>query len=807
MIAKFIKNNWIHFAAIVAFFLMTFIHFHPRIQGKKVQSGDYTSVVAMQQEVVKHREETGEISYWTNGMFSGMPTYYIKFPRSMDLIDVVREITHLGSLSEFGYSFYGMISFYILMLILGINPILGIIGAIAFAFSTNNIILLDTGHMSKLGTVLTSPLIIGGVILAYRQKFILGFLVFATAMAINLKSDHPQMTYYLALTLLPYIIFVFIDHFKKKEILGFVKSSGILVVALLIAVGCSSSKLLPTYEYSKDTMRGKPILQNNSSNFSSSNVEGLSWNYAMMWSNGMEDLLSSFIPLAVGGSSSEMVSSDSQFAKELRKRGVNTRQGVQAPTYWGSLPFTSGPSYFGAVIFLFFFMGLFSIKGNLKWWILSGFILTALLSMGKNFEVFNRLFFDYFPMYNKFRTPNSILSVTVIIVPILALLGFQHILENKDSNIKKLLIPGVGLAAFCLLVGMIGPGFSDMSAASDARYEQMGLSASILKADRATLMSASAYRSAILMFISLALVWAFLKKKLNMNLLILGVGLLAIGDLVSTNFRYFKPSDYITERAANNSFQARPVDQQILQDKDPHYRVFDLSIATFESALSSYHHKTIGGYHAAKLQRYQDMIDYHISKNNRNVLNMLNAKYIISQGADNQPQAQRNRAALGNAWFVNNFRIVNTPDEEIEALTNFDPLAEAVVHNEFSNQLDGKAFQKSGTINLTSYSPGAITYNTDSDSEQLTVFSEVWYGPGKGWNAYIDGNPVDHFRANYILRALVVPAGNHEIRFAFEPQAVAKGKMISLISSIIIFGVFAFYMFSLFKKKTKDSKA
>ncbi|MBT8190927.1 MAG: YfhO family protein, partial [Bacteroidia bacterium] len=772
-----------------------------KLQGKSVPAGDKISVYAAQEEVRQFKEKEGENSHWTNSMFGGMPTYYITFSRSKDLVDYSRKLFTANMPGEAGYIFLGMLFFYLLMLLLGISPWLSIIGSVSFAFATNNIVLLDAGHITKFATIMSGPLVIAGVILAYRSKLFLAFIVFSLGMAINLKCDHPQMTYYLGLILLPFVIIAFIDFLKKKKLKEFVLASAVLLAGLAVGAGCSTSKLLPIMEYSKDTMRGKPILQNNSSTYSSSTVEGLSWDYAMNWSNGIEDLLQSFISHSVGGSSAENLSTDSNFGRELRKRGANVRGGIQAPMYWGSLPFTSGPIYFGAIIFLLFFIGLFYIDGRLKWWILIGFALTFLLSMGKNFELLSRFFFDYVPMYNKFRTPNSILSVTTIIVPILAILALEKILNKREIDLKKVIYPGVGLAVFCVLVGLIGPGFSDMTSAYDARYAQMGLDPSILQSDRAEMMKSSSFRSAILMFLSMALIWFYGKGKINRILVLTGVALLCIGDLFSVNLKYLKPSDYVSQRNLERNYELRPVDQQILRDNDPNYRVLDLTIPTFESSLSSYYHKTIGGYHAAKLQRFQDMIDYHITKNNIDVLNMLNTKYVISNGNNNVPDVQRNTAALGNAWFVNNIRMVNSADEEIEALNNFDPLGEAIVHQEFSDVVANLDIQKNGSIELVSYKPNELIYSSNANTDQLAVFSEIWYGPNKGWKAYIDDQPAEHIRANYILRAMKVPAGKHTIRFEFSPDSVKLGQLISLLCSMIIFIAFGFYVYKNMKKK------
>lgn len=796
---EIIKRNWVHFVAVVIFFLSALISFYPSTQGKKIQQGDIIHWQGMAKEIKTHTKKTGEYPLWTNSMFGGMPAYYIHFQQTKDPIDYLQKVLALGFNNEIGKFMVGMILFYMLLLLMKVNPWLAIFGAIAFAFNTNNLVLLNAGHNTKIMTLMTSPLIIAGVLLAYRDRALLGTLLFTVGMSMNLKSQHPQMTYYLGIVLLLYVLAVFINKIKTGEIGSFAKASGFLLIGLALAVGTTANRTLPIYEYSKDTMRGAPILTKNKSKESSSNVEGLAWNYAMGWSNGGIDLLQSFIPLAVGGSSGEKISKASNFAKEIRKRGGSIAN-LQAPLYWGKLPFTSGPIYFGAVIFFFFFLSIFTYKDPIKWWILAAVILTFVLSMGKNFESINRLFFDYFPYYNKFRTPNSILSVTAIIIPILAILGLQDILSRKSIDLKKILLPGLGFIVFTALLGLLGPSILDLSSPGDVRLEQAGLDSNIIISDRADMLRDSALRSAILMLICLGSVVAYFKGKIKAIFVFLIIGLLAIGDLFTTNLRYVSSDNYVTASDYKRYYTPRKVDLQILKDPDLSYRVFDNTKSTFKSSFTSYFHKSIGGYHAAKLQRYADIIDYHISKNNTNVMNMLNTKYLIT-GEPGNEKANLNTAALGNVWFVNEAKIVSSSDAEIEALTDFDPLRTAFIHKEYENQLTTKTFEKNGSsISLTSYAPDRLVYKCQAVSEQLAVFSEIWYGPEKGWNAYIDGQPVSHLRANYILRALKIPAGNHEIVFEFKPSSYKTGETIRWISCLILLLAGGFYAYNRYKE-------
>ena len=803
---EILKKNWVHFAALIIFLLSTFIYFSPALSGKKLQQSDILHWKGMAQESIEYNEKTGDNTLWTNSMFGGMPTYYINFKQTYTPIDYVKKGLQLGFKSEIGKFMMGLILFYLLLILLKVNPWLAISASLAFAFTTNNLVLLNAGHSTKVLTLMSSPLVIAGVLLAYRNKAILGTILFSLGMSINLKSQHPQMTYYLGIVMLIYVIIVFIDKLRKGHFAEFAKASGLLVIGLLLAIGTTADRTLPIYEYSKDTMRGKPILSSSKSNDSSSKVDGLAWDYAMSWSNGSIDLLSSFIPMAVGGSSSEKVDRNSSFAKEIRKRGGSTSN-LYAPLYWGKLPGTSGPIYFGAVIFFLFFISLFTYKGNIKIWILAAVLLTFLLSLGKNLEWFNRLFFDLFPYYNKFRTPNSILSVTAVIIPLLAALGLQDLVRQKRLDFKKVLIPGAGFIVITALVGLLGPSILDLSSPGDIRLEQAGLSADVMIDDRASFLRSSALRSAALMLMTLAGLWGFFKGKLKAELLFIVVGLLAFGDLYLTNLRYVSSDKYVSERIYKSHFTPRKVDTQILSDTDIHYRVYDGSVDAFRSTVTSYYHKSIGGYHAAKLQRYQDMIEYHISKGNMNVLNMLNTKYIIG-GQPGSETVNMNPAALGNAWFVNKVEIVNTADEEIEALTELDPLGTAIVHKEFASYLTDKTFNKDNSIiTLKTYAPNKLTYQSNSTSDQFAVFSEIWYGPNKGWIATIDGKEVEHTRVNYVLRGLNIPSGQHEIVFEFKPKSNQIGIIISWVSTILLMFLIAFYFWNKSKSKKGELKS
>jgi len=796
-----VKKNLPHIIALLSFILIACVYFSPQLSGKVLQQGDLVTHKGMVKELWDYKDKTGKDALWTNSMFGGMPAYQIAAPQKYNISKYIEKTLNLWMPRPIGYFIYAMIGFYILLLTLRVNPWLSIIGAIAFAFTTNNLVLFEAGHASKLRAIFAAPLIIAGVIQTYRNNYWSGGLIFTLGMMLSLYGNHPQMTYYLAMSLAIYALAKAVELYRNGEIKRFGIASLILVAGTVLAVGTSAGKLLSTYEYSKDTMRGKPILEQvNVNSTSSSETDGLAWSYAMSWSNGWKDLISSVIPLAVGGGGRERLSNNSETAKLLKRRGVNTRKGVKSPAYWGSLPSTSGPIYFGAVICFLFFLGFFANRKSISIWIGLSVLLFFLLSLGKNFEGFNRLFFDYFPLYNKFRTPNSILTVSSILIPLFAILGMRNILiaEDRSRFLKPLFITAGGLGLFCLLMAFLGPGMFDFSNANDPRYAQMGFDIEALKQDRVSLLRNSALRSFAFILIAATALYLYLKDKLKKEYLFVVLAALVVFDLIPIGKRYLGSEEFVPSRTYKNNFVARDVDKQILQDKDPHYRVMDYSIDVFNSSSSSYFHKTIGGNHAAKLQRIQDVIERHIANNNQSVFNMLNTKYYIAPQGD-KIIAQRNPAALGNAWFVNTLTQVNSANEEIDALGKIDPAGEAVIHKEFASYASQGSFQKNGTIKLTSYAPDKIVYQSNSSSDQFAVFSEIWYGPNKGWQAWIDGKKVEHARVNYILRGLSVPAGNHEIIFEFNPSLFKTGELISLISCLIFLLLSGFYLFRRYK--------
>lgn len=788
-----IKKLLPHLIAFGVFLLLSCLYFWPQIEGKVVQQGDIIQYMGMSQEVREYEKKTGEKSLWTNAMFGGMPTYQINTVSAGNNLKLLDRVARLDIAPPIGRFMIGMVGFYILMILLGANPLIGIIGAVAFGFTTNNFILFEAGHETKLKVISYFPLLVSGMLLAFRKNYLWGGLLFAIGLGLNLWANHVQMTYYLFLTLVFFGIAQLIQDVRNGEALHFAKAAGVLIVGGLLALGSAASNLWITYEYSKDTMRGEPVLKNHAvttSDKAAGNSKGLDWDYAMQWSNGTIDVFASFIPGVAGGGSNEPLGENSAIYQTLRQKGYRVPANFGAPLYWGDLPFTSGPIYFGAVIMLLFLFGAFTVNGPVKWWLALGSLFTILLSMGKNAEVFNELIFNHVPLYSKFRTPNSVLSVTSFLMPTLGFIALSKLINGEleqQKALRALYISGGITAAIALFFVLMGPSFFDFAGQSDDRYAET-FTAEAMRSDRQTLMRSDALRAFALVALSAGLMWAFIHKKITQTWILAGLGLLILFDLWTVGRRYLNNDSFTTKNNYEANFQPRPADEQILQDKDLSFRVYDMSENNpFSSTKASYFHKSLGGYHAAKLQRYQDIIDSALVRGNQQVFDMLNTRYFIAPGGEGEDaRVQRSPSALGNAWFVSEMRLVNSPEEELDSLGTFNPGETAIIHNEFSDYVNGLTLNKAGSISLTDYKPNALTYKSESESEQLAVFSEIWYGPDKGWQAYIDGKPAEHIRANYILRAMRIPAGSHTIEFKFDPQAFKTGKSISFASSLLL---------------------
>ena len=777
-----------HIIAIAIFLGLSMIYFYPQLQGKKLNASDVKNYVAASKEIKDYKKETGKTTLWTNAMFGGMPAYQISMPTHNQL-NIVNKMFRLFLTGPISMFMGLMIGLYIFFQILKIDVRISILVSVAFAYSTYFLSLAEAGHNTKIGAIAYLGLILGGFYLVFeKHKFTLGALLFALGVGLELLANHVQMTYYFIIVMVVLSIAEAISHYRAKQSTLFLKGTAWLIAAGIIASLTASSRLLPTYEYMQDTMRGNPILVNdsNESNSTSSSVkEGLAWDYAMNWSQGFSDILSAIVP-GIAGGGNEPLANDSKLRIDLSRKGVNLDRFY---LYWGKMDSTGGPPYISIVLWFFFIYGMFAMKGPFRIGLGVSLLIVLMISLGRNLEWFNKFLFNYLPYFDKWRAHASIMTITTFLVSVGAGLGLHQLLstlikKKPKPDWKSIKRAGYilgGILLFTLIYGI----FSDFTSGNDAQFAQLDIQDSMITA-RKSLFYSTFFRSLAFGIITFGIVWFMSKKSFNWQYGLYGLGILALIDVWGIGRKYLSTDNFVKSNQYESNFQPRQVDQIILKDADPYFRVLDLTVNTFSSAIPSYFHKTIGGYHAAKLQRYNDVIERHISRNNQQVLNMLNTKYIISNGQNNQPQLYPNTQALGNAWFVSRYMLVSSANEEINALNGLDPAEMAIVHKEFENELSGFQPQKEGTIALVDYKPDQLTYQSKSSSEQMAVFSDIWYGPNKGWNAYIDGEKVDHFRANYLLRAMRVPQGEHEIVFSFEPKSYEYGKIITILSSLII---------------------
>jgi hypothetical protein len=787
-------SSWIyHVLAMLGFVALSCLYFYPQIEGKKIMQGDILQWEGMAQEALEYQKKTGELTLWTNSMFGGMPTYQINNIQPNNLMQYAQKALELFFADPIGLFIAAALGMYFLLLVMGVAPGAAWLGAFTFAFSTYHVIIYEAGHYLKLVSIGTFPWVLAGLYLIFQRRLLLGAAPFSFGLGLAFYANHVQMTYYLAIVLGLYFIGETIRLVREKSIKQWVYGSLLLVGGAVLALSSGASKLYTSFEYSRDTMRGAPILQPGNDPGSSSETEGLSWEYAMQWSQGPLELFTVLVPGIAGGSSSERIGDKSAIRATLRSSGVNLPADFKAPLYWGELPFTSGPVYFGILAIFLFIMAMQLEKGQLKWWIFAGVLFTFVYSLGKNAAGINRFIYDYLPLMNKFRSPNSITSVTPLLMLFLGMLSFKNILGGqypKERVMRALYYTMGSLGGISLLFALAGTSFFSFSGPGDEQLVQMGFPMDAVYEDRMSLLRSDAFRTFVLVALAFVFMYFWLKEKIGLWVMMGGLIVLGVFDLWTVDKRYLNADDFKTEREYKAYFTPRTADELILKDVDPHYRVMDVTTNTFNSSFASYFHKSIGGYHAAKLQRYQDIIDRHISKNNMKVLNMLNTKYFILPGETKEEEAavQINMEAMGNAWFVKSIQQVSSPDEEIDYLgkADFDPSQVAVVHQEFTDYTAAADFSGEGSIKLTSYKPNALEYASESGEDQFVVFSEIWYGPDKGWQAYVDGQAAEHIRVNYVLRGMKLPAGNHKIEFRFEPRSHATGEKVSLAGSLLV---------------------
>ena len=794
---NFVQRYGAYAAALVLFIAVACIYCSPALEGKVVHAGDNISWMGASQEVRQYTQETGDHSFWTGSMFSGMPNYQIGggHYESSDWLKPLKRVLGRGQDSApWALGIY-FVCFFILMRAFGINKWLSIVGALATGLSTYFLIILAAGHNTKPSSIALISVVAGGAYLIFRKKYGWGVVLTMLFTAIGF-SYHPQMSYYLFMMIGLFYLAELYIHIKEKRYKDLAVSSLLFFGSLFIGLGTGTANTFANMEYAEQTMRGGHSDLKKTSD-AENKTKGLDLDYATQWSYGIDETLSFIIPGVMGGASTYDVGTDSELYKSLVRNGVPRQSAKQfcanVPLYWGDQPFTAGNVYMGAIVCFLFVLGLVLVKGPYKWAILAATLFSVFLAWGHNFMWLTELFFKYFPMYNKFRAVSSILIVAEIAMPLLGFLAVKSLMDGsvaRDKAIKSIYIAAGITAGICLFIALFGGAVYQFEAPADAAFASQLPSFAYegILAEREALMKGDAWRSFLFIVLAAATLWTFVKGWLKWGYMVAILGVLVVADLWPVNKRYFNDDAFVTKKTGKAVFQMQPYEKQILQDRDPHFRVFNLAANTFNDARTSYYLKSIGGYHAAKLRRYQDLIDEHISKMNMSVIGMLNAKYfILPDKKGGQPTVQRNPYAMGNAWFVDTLQVVDTPNEESDALNYIDLHTTAVLDKEFAGYVKDFTPERdtAATVRLTRYTPRYIDYEYTTGKPGTIVFSEIYYP--YGWKATIDGQAADIYRVNYMLRAINVPAGTHNIHMVFDPDSVKKGDTIAMVCIIIMY--------------------
>lgn len=806
-----LKKSAPYFVALLIFLSITVVYLSPLFEGQKLKQHDITMYRGMSKEINDFRAKTGEEPLWTNSMFGGMPAWQISVQYKDNLFRYVDRIIRLGLPPSASYVFLYFLGFFILLIVLRVDPWLSIVGAIAFALSSYFFIILGAGHTSKAHAIGYMAPVLAGIILTFRGKLWKGGLLTAVALTLEIIAGHLQITYYLLILVLVYGIYQLVKSWEEKQMAYFWKAALVLVGAAGIAVAVNITPLWGTWQYGKYTMRGKPVLSKEKANKSG----GLNRDYITAWSYGAGETWSLMIPDVKGGASGYIGYEN----KALDKASPRYRKVIaQQNQYWGNQPGTSGPVYVGAIMVFLFVLGMFILEDKLKWALFAATLVSILFALGKNFPLLTNWLIDYLPGYNKFRAVSMILVIAELTIPLLGVMTLNKILKEPRLLLKrkKAFYISLGLTAGISFLFWLFPDsfFTFFSQFELKQFAQLRLNnnpaqvaafTNSLKDVRIAIFRADVLRSLFFIVGAALLLYFFALGKLKKGWFVAAIGLLILVDMVGVDQRYLNGSSFEEARKAENPFHKTIADRYIFRDKSPDFRVLDLTKNVFNEASTSYYHMSIGGYHGAKLQRYQDIIDEYLmseinnlrkvfassptpdkveaSMQKQQVLNMLNTKYIIYNP---KVEPVLNTDAFGNAWMVQNVKWVNSADEAIAALGKTDLEAAAVVDKQFAGQLKENRFllDASAKIKLLSYAPNDLVYDFQSKAQQLVVFSEIYYP--KGWEVFVDGKRSPYFRADYLLRAMVVPAGIHKIEFKFKPEIWRIGEKISLSVSLFL---------------------
>ena len=793
---------------IILFAVISFVYFFPAVtEGRVLSQHDAVAGIGAGEESKEYLERTGERTRWTNSIFGGMPTYQMAPSyHSTDMLKGVESLYHLYLPAYVWYVFVMMLGFYILLRAFDFSVWLASLGAIIWAFSSYFFIIIAAGHIWKFVTLAYIPPTIAGMVLVYRGKYLSGGLLTAIFVALQIVSNHVQMSYYFLFVMLFMAVAFGISAYQKKELPRFFKATGVLVVAGVLGVCINLSNLYHTYEYSKETMRGKSELVKPDTH--NQTKSGLERDYITQWSYGIGETFSLLVPNVKGGASVPLAANEKAMEKANPMYGSIYNQLGQ---YWGEQPGTSGPVYVGAFVMFLFILGLFIVKGPMKWALLAATVLSVLLSWGKNFMGFTDFFLDYIPMYDKFRAVSSILVIAEFTIPLLAMLALKQIIARPQivKEQARAFYISFGLTGGVALLFALAPRFffpsyvssMEMQALQSIPADQLAPLIANLEEIRVSIFTSDAWRSFFVVAIGAALLWLYGMGKLKAKLTIGVLLLLCLVEMWDVNKRYLYDAQFVPQTARTEGFRPTDTDKAILEDKTLDYRVLNLASNTFNENNTSYWHKSIGGYHAAKLRRYQEMIEEHISPEMSNlfkavseaggdmakvdasafpVLNMLNTRYFIFPLQGGKTMPLQNPYTLGNAWFVDEVQYVNNANEEIDALHKVAPAKVAVVDKKFAELVKQTAAPDSlSSVTLVAYEPNDLKYEVDSEKGGVVVFSEIYY---PGWQAYIDGVEAPHGRADYILRAMNVPAGKHTVEFKFDPKSLHTTETIAFIA-------------------------
>lgn len=806
-----IKRILPHLLILIGFVIISLLYFSPLLQGKKIFQSDIMQYIGMSKQQNDFRAETGEETYWTNSAFAGMPTYQLganypnNYIKKLDL-----SLRFLPRPAD--YLFLYLVGFYVLLLILKVDYKLAVVGALAFGFSTYLIIILGVGHNSKAHAIAYMPLVLGGILLTFKRKYISGFLLSTIALGLEIVANHFQMTYYLLLLVIILGIVFLIDAYKKKELNHYFKSIAILTVAAILAIGLNATNILATQEYVKESTRGKSELTINPDGSPKDVTSGLDRDYITQFSYGLLETFNLYIPRFMGGGNGEDVGKDSATYEAFKKLGATPAQALEeskhAPMYWGEQPIVEAPAYIGAVILFLFVFALFLLKGKTKWWLVGGILLSLLLSYGKNFSLLTDFFIDYVPLYNKFRAVTSIQVILELCIPVLAILGLSKVFNSSLSyEVKfKALKNSVFISGGIVLVFLIfKSSLFDFIGVNDGFYSQNYGPDFIdaIKEDRKRIFTEDAIRTLILVLLSASTIFLYLKEKLMKTSALVVFAALILFDLVVVDKRYVNNNDFIPAIQVNKPYKANELDLEILKDTTS-FRVYDLISGP---SKPSYFHNSLNGYNAAELKRYSELFDFYIGvdKMNFGVIDMLNTKYIIAQnkeGAFIYP----NEEANGNAWFISELKTVSSANEEILLLDSLDTKTKAVINKKWINKDKISTtfiVDSSSTVSLIKHQPNYLKYKSKNAHKGFIVFSEIFYP--HGWQAYINGKEADHVNVDYVLRGMEIPSGEHIIEFKFEPQVIKTGSSIALASSVIVAVLVILGLLYQFKQKRNDS--